>query len=137
MSKHVFILLHCAQLLEVTAELSKDTTPIDLGTIVASEAIKQSGLGPEHIGHAIYGHVIHTEPRDMYSPRCIAIGAGLSETSSAFLVNRLCGSGLQAVVSGCQLIKLGDTQAALAGGVEVMSRSGYLLQNHRFGSQNG
>lgn len=137
MSKYVFILSALRSAIGGYGGALKDTSPIDLGTIVASEAIKKSGLSPEHIGHAIYGHVIHTEPRDMYSPRCIAIGAGLSETSSAFLVNRLCGSGLQAVVSGCQLIELGDTQAALTGGVEVMSRSGYLLQNHRFGSKMG
>ena len=109
MSKYVFILSALRSAIGGYGGALKDTSPIDLGTIVASEAIKESGLSPEHIGHAIYGHVIHTEPRDMYSPRCIAIGAGLSETSSAFLVNRLCGSGLQAVVSGCQLIKLGDT----------------------------
>jgi acetyl-CoA C-acetyltransferase len=115
----------------------KDTSPIDLGIGVASNAIKQSGLNPEQIGHAVYGHVIHTEPKDMYSPRCIAMGAGLPETSPAFQVNRLCGSGLQAVVSACQLIELGDTNAVLAGGVEVMSRSGYLLANHRFGARMG
>ncbi len=115
----------------------KDTAPIELGVKIASKAITASGLSPEQIGHAVYGHVIHTEPRDMYSPRCIALGAGLLETSSAFQVNRLCGSGLQAVISACQLIELGDTKAALAGGVEIMSRSGYLLPNHRFGARMG
>ena len=90
----------------------KDTSPIELGVKVASEAINASGLSPEQIGHAVYGHVIHTEPKDMYSPRCIALGAGLPETSSAFQVNRLCGSGLQAVISACQLIELGDTKAS-------------------------
>ena len=114
-----------------------DTSPIDLGVSVASKTITASGLNPEQIGHAVYGHVIHTEPRDMYLSRCIALGAGLLETSAAFQVNRLCGSGLQVVVSACQLIELGDTKAALAGGVEVMSRSGYLLKNHRFGARIG
>ena len=115
----------------------KDTSPIELGVKIARKAITASGLSPEQIGHAVYGHVIHTEPKDMYSPRCIALGAGLPETSSAFQVNRLCGSGLQAIISACQLIELGDTKASLAGGVEVMSRSGYLLPNHRFGARMG
>ena len=115
----------------------RDTSPIELGVKIASEAVSASGLNPDQIGHAVYGHVIHTEPKDMYSPRCIAMGAGLLDTSPAFQVNRLCGSGLQAVVSACQLIELGDAHAALAGGVEVMSRSGYLLANHRFGARMG
>lgn len=137
MSKSVFILSALRSAIGGYGGALKDISPIDLGIRVATEAIKQSGLNPSQIGHAVYGHVIHTEPRDMYSPRCIAIGAGLLETSPAFQVNRLCGSGLQAVVSACQLIELGDTNAALAGGVEVMSRAGYLLQNHRFGARMG
>ena len=137
MSKSVFILSALRSAIGSYGGALKDISPIDLGIRVATEAIKKSGLNQSQIGHAIYGHVIHTEPRDMYSPRCIAMGAGLSETSPAFQVNRLCGSGLQAVVSACQLIELGDTDAALAGGVEVMSRAGYLLQNHRFGAKMG
>ena len=97
----------------------KDTPPIDLAIPVAKDAIAKSGVPADAIQHAIYGHVIHTEPRDMYSPRCISIGAGLAETAPAFQVNRLCGSGLQAIVSATQLIQLGDCDTALAGGVEV------------------
>ena len=100
----------------------KDTPPIELAIPVAKAAIDQSGISAQNIDHAIYGHVIQTEPRDMYSPRCISIGAGLPETAPAFLVNRLCGSGLQAIVSGIQLVKLGDANTVLAGGVEVMSQ---------------
>ncbi len=137
MSNSVYILSALRSAIGGYGGALKDVPPIDLGIRVASEAIKKSGLNPSQIGHAIYGHVIHTEPRDMYSPRCISMGVGLSETSPAFQVNRLCGSGLQAVVSACQLIQLGDTDAALAGGVEVMSRAGYLLQNHRFGVRMG
>ncbi len=137
MNKTVFILSALRSAIGGYGGALKDISPIDLGIIVATEAIKKSGLNPSQIGHAVYGHVIHTEPRDMYSPRCIAMGAGLLETSPAFQVNRLCGSGLQAVVSACQLVELGDTDAALAGGVEVMSRAGYLLQNHRFGARMG
>ena len=115
----------------------KDTTPIDLAIPVAKDAIEKSGLPADAIQHATYGHVIHTEPRDMYSPRCISIGAGLPEASPAFQVNRLCGSGLQAIVSATQLIKLGDCDTALAGGVEVMSRGPYILPAPRWGARMG
>ena len=115
----------------------KDTSPIDLAIPVAKDAIKKSGLPADAIQHATYGHVIHTEPRDMYSPRCISIGAGLPETSPAFQVNRLCGSGLQAIVSATQLIKLGDCNTALVGGVEVMSRGPYVLPAQRWGARMG
>ena len=115
----------------------KDVAPIDLAIPVAKAAIEQSGLPASAIDHAVYGHVIHTEPRDMYSPRCISIGAGLADTAPAFQVNRLCGSGLQAIVSGIQLIQLGDATAVLAGGVEVMSRGPYILPAHRWGARMG
>ena len=115
----------------------KDTAPIDLAIPVAQAAIEQSGLTATAIDHAVYGHVMHTEPRDMYSPRCISIGAGLADTAPAFQVNRLCGSGLQAIVSGIQLIQLGDAAAVLAGGVEVMSRGPYILPAQRWGARMG
>lgn len=115
----------------------RDTAPIDLAVPVAKAAIEQSGLKAEAIEHAVYGHVIQTEPRDMYSPRCISIGSGLPETAPAFLVNRLCGSGLQAIVSGVQLIRLGDADTVLAGGVEVMSRGPYILPAQRWGARMG
>jgi len=115
----------------------KDIPPIDLAIPVAKAAIEQSGFPASAIDHAVYGHVIHTEPRDMYSPRCISIGAGLADTAPAFQVNRLCGSGLQAIVSGIQLIQLGDATAVLAGGVEVMSRGPYILPAHRWGARMG
>ena len=115
----------------------KDTAPIDLAIPIAQAAIEQSGLPATSIDHAVYGHVMHTEPRDMYSPRCISIGAGLADTAPAFQVNRLCGSGLQAIVSGIQLIQLGDAAAVLAGGVEVMSRGPYILPAQRWGARMG
>ena len=115
----------------------KDTAPIDLAIPVAQAAIEQSGLPATAIDHAVYGHVMHTEPRDMYSPRCISIGAGLADTAPAFQVNRLCGSGLQAIVSGIQLIQLGDAAGVLAGGVEVMSRGPYILPAQRWGARMG
>jgi acetyl-CoA C-acetyltransferase len=115
----------------------KDITPIDLGVKIAQSAIEKSGLNSSDIGHAVIGHVIHTEARDMYISRCISIGAGMAETAPALTVNRLCGSGLQAIVSAVQLIQLGDTSTALAGGVEVMSRSGHLLPSQRWGVRMG
>lgn len=115
----------------------KNKTPIDLGVAIASSAIERSGLKAQDIGHAVIGNVIHTEPQDMYIARCISIGAGMPEASPALTVNRLCGSGLQAIVSAAQLITLGDTDTALAGGVEVMSRSGHILPSHRWGERMG
>ena len=115
----------------------KDTTPVDLAIPIAQAAIEQSGLPAAAIDHAVYGHVIHTEPRDMYSPRCISIAAGLADSAPAFQVNRLCGSGLQAIVSAVQLIQLSDAKAVLAGGVEVMSRGPYILPAHRWGARMG
>lgn len=115
----------------------KDSTPIDLGVSIASSAIERSGLKADDIGHAVIGNVIHTEAKDMYVSRCISIGAGMPESSPALTVNRLCGSGLQAIVSATQLIKLGDTETALAGGVEVMSRGGHLLPSQRWGVRMG
>ena len=85
----------------------KETTPIMLGTQIAKSAIERSGLEGAEIDHGVFGHVLHTETRDMYSPRVISVNAGLPETAPAFQVNRLCGSGLQAIVSATQLIQLG------------------------------
>ena len=115
----------------------KECAPIDLGIIAAKEAIARSGLPPKQMGHGVFGNVIHTEPRDMYISRCITIGAGMEDSAPALTVNRLCGSGLQAVVSATQLIQLGDTQTAIAGGSEVMSRGGYLVPAMRWGARLG
>ncbi len=115
----------------------KDSAPIDLGVVASTEAIARSGLSAEEIGHGVFGHVIHTEPRDMYISRCITIGSGMADSAPALTVNRLCGSGLQAVVSATQLIQLGDTQTAIAGGAEVMSKGGYLVPAMRWGARLG
>ena len=115
----------------------KDKTPIDLGIEVAKEAITRSGLGADKLEHAVFGNVIHTEARDMYLSRCISIGAGMPDSAPALTVNRLCGSGLQAIVSATQLLQLGDAQAVLAGGAEVMSRGGHLVPAMRWGARLG
>ena len=115
----------------------KDVPPIQLATDVCRAAIECSGLAPEHIGHAVMGHVIPTEARDAYISRAVAMNAGLPKETPAFNVNRLCGSGLQAIVSAAQSLMLGDAGAALAGGVESMSRGAYLLPQARWGARMG
>jgi len=115
----------------------KNKSPIDLGIAVTREAIDRSGLATDEIDHGIYGNVIHTEARDMYISRCITIGAGMPDSSPALTVNRLCGSGLQAIVSATQLVQLGDAAAAVAGGAEVMSLGGYHVPAMRWGARLG
>lgn len=115
----------------------KDVPPIDLGTTVVKAALERSGAQGEQVGHLAFGHVIHTEARDMYLSRVVALNAGLPQTTAAFNVNRLCGSGLQAIVSASQSILLGDTEAAIGGGAEAMSRGGYLSEAMRFGARMG
>lgn len=112
-------------------------TPTDLASIVTREAMQRSKVEPEQIEHVVFGHVINTEPRDMYLSRVAAIDAGISEQTPALTVNRLCGSGAQAIVSAAQHLMLGDAALAIAGGSEVMSRSPHALQTARFGQKMG
>ena len=111
--------------------------PIDLATAAAKAALTRADLDPARIGHVIFGHVINTEPRDMYLARVAAMQAGVPDTVPAMNVNRLCGSGAQAVVSAVQSLMLGDADVALAGGAECMSRSPYILPAARFGQKMG
>jgi acetyl-CoA C-acetyltransferase len=113
----------------------KDQPPTGLAALVVREAVKRSGAQPSDIGHAVFGNVIHTDPRDAYLARVAAIEGGLPIETPAFTLNRLCGSGLQAIVSAAQLIKLGDADAAVAGGAESMSRSQYWLPSMRWGQR--
>ena len=115
----------------------KNHCPVDLGTLVAKEAIAGSGFEANEVEHAVFGNVIHTEPRDMYVSRVIALQAGMDKASAALTVNRLCGSGLQAIVSASQIIMLGDASVAMAGGVEVMSNGAHIVQGFRWGSRMG
>ncbi len=113
------------------------TPPIELGATVAKEALARAGVEGGQIGHVVYGHVINTEPRDMYLSRVAAMEAGVPDTTPAMNVNRLCGSGAQAVVSAVQALMLGDADFALAGGAESMSRSPYILPEARWGQKMG
>lgn len=115
----------------------KDVPPIDLGTTVVKAALDKGGAVAEQVGHLAFGHVVHTEARDMYLSRVVALNSGLPQTTAAFNVNRLCGSGLQAIISASQAILLGDTEMAVGGGAEAMSRGGYLSEAMRFGARMG
>jgi acetyl-CoA C-acetyltransferase len=109
--------------------------PCDLAAIVVREAVSRAGIESADVGHAVLGHVIHTETRDMYLGRVAAVNGGLPVTTPAFTVNRLCGSGMQAIVSAAQAIQLGDADVAVAGGAESMSRAQYWLPGMRWGQR--
>ncbi|MEM8554130.1 MAG: beta-ketothiolase BktB [Pseudomonadota bacterium] len=111
--------------------------PTDTGALVAKEALSRSGVEGAQIGHAVFGHVINTEPKDMYLGRVAAMGAGVPDGAPALTVNRLCGSGAQAVVSAAQHVMLGDVDFALAGGAEAMSRAPHSSQSLRWGQKMG
>lgn len=113
----------------------KQIAPAGLAANVVREAVVRAGIDPEVIGHVVFGNVIHGEARDMYLSRVACIEGGLPQHVSALTVNRLCGSGLQAIISASQSILLGDTDAAVAGGAESMSRGGYLLPTLRWGQR--
>ncbi len=115
----------------------KDKSPGELGALVAAEAIARAGLSPDAIEHVVYGNVIQTEPKDMYLSRVAAMGAGIPKESPALTLNRLCGSGLQAVISAAQMIMLGDAEIALAGGAECMTRAPHTTQALRTGLKMG
>lgn len=113
------------------------TTPIALGAHVATHALIRSGVEGAQIGHVAFGHVINTEPRDMYLSRVAAMDAGIPDTTPAMNVNRLCGSGAQAIVSVIQSLMLGDAEFGLAGGAESMSRAPYISAQSRWGQKMG
>ncbi len=115
----------------------KDIAPTELATLVTKEAMQRAQVSGADVGHVVFGHVVNTEPKDLYLSRVAAIQAGCSQETPAFNVNRLCGSGLQAIVSASQSILLGDADIAIGGGAENMSRGPYLSLTNRFGSRMG
>ena len=115
----------------------KDVPPTELAGKVVAEAVQRSGLEPADIGHCVVGTVTHSDRRDMYMARVAALKGGLPVETPALTVNRLCGSGLQAVISAAQMILLDDCDAAVAGGAESMSRVPYWLPKARFGARMG
>lgn len=115
----------------------REVPPSALGVATAKAAIARADIPMEAIGHAVYGQVLASEPRDAYMARIIAIESGLPQETPALTVNRLCGSGLQAIVSAAQSLRLGDCEVALAGGAESMSRTPFHLPTHRWGRKLG
>ncbi|MCC7216004.1 MAG: acetyl-CoA C-acyltransferase family protein [Burkholderiales bacterium] len=115
----------------------KDIPPSDLGARVVREAVARAKIDPQDVGQCVIGNVIHTEARDMYISRLCAVNGGLPHDTGAFTVNRLCGSGMQAIVSAAQYILLGETDTAVAGGTESMSRAAYASLTQRWGARMG
>ncbi len=111
--------------------------PTELGAHVIREAVRRGGIESDDVGHVVFGQVIHTEPKDMYLARVAAMAAGIPQEVPAMTLNRLCGSGLQAIVSAAQLIMLGDAEIAVAGGAESMSRAPFAVPDARFGKRLG
>ena len=115
----------------------KDIPPTDLAAQVVRESLKRATVSGDDVGHVVFGHVVNTEPKDMYLSRVAAINGGCAQGTPAFNVNRLCGSGLQAIVSAAQAIALGDADIAIGGGAENMSRGPYASLTSRWGARMG
>ncbi len=115
----------------------KDIAPTELAAQVVREALARAQVEGKDVGHVVFGHVVNTEPKDMYLSRVAALNGGCSEATPAFNVNRLCGSGLQAIVSASQSILLGDCDVAIGGGAENMSRGPYANLSQRWGTRMG
>lgn len=115
----------------------KDKPPTELAAAVVREAVRRANVQPQDVGHVVFGNVIHTDVHDMYLARVAAINGGLPVETPAFTLNRLCGSGLQAIVSAAQTIYMGDTNVTVAGGAEVMSRGQYWVDKARWGLRMG
>ncbi len=115
----------------------KDVPPADLGALVIKTALERAGVAPKDVGHVVMGHVIPSVPQDAYISRVAALNAGVPQETPAFNVNRLCGSGLQAIVSAAQAIQLGDCDVAVGAGAESMSRGAYLVTSNRWGARMG
>ena len=111
--------------------------PSELGAIAARAAIERAGIEPDQVDHVVFGNVIHTEPADAYMARVVGIKAGRPEEVPAYTVNRLCGTGVQAIVSAAQAIQTGEARVALAGGAESMSRGPYWMPSARWGARMG
>jgi acetyl-CoA C-acetyltransferase len=115
----------------------QDLPPTELGAQVTREALSRANVAGDEVQHVVFGNVIHTEAKDMYLSRVAAVNAGITKDAPALTLNRLCGSGLQAIVSAAQAVTLGDADIAVAGGAESMSRAGYLASGMRWGARMG
>jgi acetyl-CoA C-acetyltransferase len=113
----------------------KDSPPSELAAVCVREAVKRAGIDPKEVGHVVFGNIIHTDSHDHYLARVAGVKGGLPVETPALTLNRLCGSGLQAIITAAQAIMLGDADAAVAGGAENMSRSPYLVPAMRWGAR--
>lgn len=113
----------------------KEIPPTELAAKVVCQSLQRSGLSPNDVGHVVFGNVIHTDPKDMYFARVAAIRGGVPVETAALTLNRLCGSGLQAILTAAEAIVHGDTDAAIGGGAESMSRAPYWLPSMRWGAR--
>ncbi len=114
-----------------------DIPPSELGALVSAAAIERAGIEPSQVDNVVFGNVIHTEPGDMYMSRVVGLKAGVPKEVPAYTLNRLCGTGVQAIVSAAQAIQAGDSEVALAGGTESMSRGPYWIPSARWGARMG
>ena len=108
-----------------------------LGAIAIEAALERAGTAPDQVDHVVFGNVIHTAPEDMYMARVVGIKAGIPKETPAYTVNRLCGTGVQSIVSAAQAIQTGDASVAVAGGAESMSRGPYWVPQGRWGARMG
>jgi acetyl-CoA C-acetyltransferase len=115
----------------------KDLPPTQTGALVVREALARAKVDGAEVGHVVFGNVVHSEPKDMYLARVAALDGGVAQGTPCLTVNRLCGSGLQAIVSAAQTIMLGDADIAIGGGAESMSRAPYTIPSARFGQRMG
>src|SRR5438270_1905602 len=111
--------------------------PSELGAIAATAALERSQIEPDQVDHVVFGNVIHTEPGDMYMARVVGMKAGIPKEVPAYTVNRLCGTGVQAIVSACQSIQTDEASVVVAGGAESMSRGPYWMPSARWGARMG
>ncbi|HET8978517.1 MAG TPA: beta-ketoacyl synthase N-terminal-like domain-containing protein, partial [Solirubrobacteraceae bacterium] len=111
--------------------------PSDLGAIATAAALERAAVAPDEVDHVVFGNVIHTEPADAYMARVVGMKAGIPKEVPAYTVNRLCGTGVQAIVSAAQAIQTGEARVAVAGGAESMSRGPYWLPAARWGARMG
>jgi acetyl-CoA C-acetyltransferase len=137
MTREVFVVSAVRTAIGTFGGSLKDTPPTALGALVVRESLARANVSGNDVGHVVFGHVVNTEPRDMYLSRVAALDGGCAQGTPAFNVNRLCGSGLQAVVSAAQSILLGDADIAIGAGAENMSRAPYASLNTRFGARMG
>ena len=137
MSREVYVVSAVRTAIGTFGGALKDTPPIQLGALVVKESIVRANVAADSVGHVVFGHVVNTEPRDMYLSRVAAIEGGCAQSTPAFNVNRLCGSGLQAIISASQSVLLGDTYVAIGAGAENMSRAPYASLATRFGARMG